>query len=75
MKQYTKDYSLLSKIVLEMSEDQQTALLEVAQKIISGKVNRYVYFQKFNRYWLVSLSVLAGWILAASVIITFYKII
>ncbi len=75
MKKYTKNYSQLSKIILEMSEDQQTAVLKIAKKILSGKGDTGPNFQKFNRYWLVSLGVLSGWILSAAVMITFSKII
>jgi len=75
MKKYTKNYSQLSKSILEMSEDQQTALLKMAKTILNGKGDTSPYFQKFNRCWLVSLGVLSGWILSAAVIITFSKII
>jgi len=75
MKKYTKDYSQLSKTILEMSEDQQRVLLKMAQSILSDKTDTGFFFQKHNGYWLVSLGVLSGWILAVGVIITFSKII
>jgi hypothetical protein len=75
MKKYNKDYSQLSKIILVMSENQQRVLLKMAHKIISDKGDNVFPFQKHNGYWLISLGVLSGWILAATVMITFLKII
>jgi len=73
MKKYTQSYSQLSKIILKMSEDQQTVLLKIAQKILSGKKDNDPNFQKLNSYWLISIGVFSGWVFAATVLITFFK--
>ena len=71
MKKYTANYSQLSKIILEMSEDQQAAMLKIAKKILSGKRDGNYHLKKINMYWLVSLSVLSGWILSTAVVVIF----
>ena len=71
MKKYTANYSQLSKIILEMSEDQQAAMLKMAKKILSGKGDFDYHLKKINMYWLVSLSVLSGWILSTAVVVIF----
>jgi hypothetical protein len=71
MKKYTANYSQLSKIILEMSEGQQAAMLKMAKKILSGKMDGDYHLKKINMYWLVSLSVLSGWILSTAVVVIF----
>lgn len=71
MKKYTANYSQLSKIILEMSEDQQAAMLKIAKKILNGKRDGNYHLKKINMYWLVSLSVLSGWILSTAVVVIF----
>jgi hypothetical protein len=71
MKKYTANYSQLSKIILEMSEDQQAAMLKMAKKILSGRRNGEYHLKKDNIYWLVSLSILSGWILSTAVVVIF----
>jgi hypothetical protein len=71
MKKYTANYSQLSKIILEMSEGQQAAMLKMAKKILSGKRDGDYHLKKINMYWLVSLSVLSGWILSTAVVVIF----
>lgn len=75
MKKYSTNYSHLSKIILEMSDEQQSALLNLAQKILDGKENTDSHFQKLNKYWFVAIGILSGWILATSMVITFSKIL
>ena len=75
MKKYSTNYSHLSKIILEMSGEQQTALLNLAQKILDGKENTGSYFQKLNKYWFVAIGILSGWILATTMVVTFSKIL
>lgn len=71
MKKYTANYSQLSKIILEMSEDQQAAMLKMAKKILCGKGDGDYHLKKINMYWLVSLSILSGWILSTAVMVIF----
>ncbi len=75
MKKYSTNYSHLSKIILEMSDEQQSALLNLAQKILDGKESTDSHFQKLNKYWFVAIGILSGWILATSMVITFSKIL
>ncbi|MGD8766110.1 MAG: hypothetical protein PVG87_27640 [Desulfobacteraceae bacterium] len=75
MKKYSTNYSHLSKIILEMSDEQQSALLNLAQKILDGKESTDSHFQKLNKYWFVAIGILSGWILATSMLITFSKIL
>ena len=75
MKKYSTNYSHLSKIILQMSDEQQSALLNLAQKILDGKESTDSRFQKLNKYWLVAIGILSGWILATSMVIAFTKIL
>ena len=75
MKKYSTSYSHLSKIILEMSEKQQTALLNLAQNILDSKKSTDFYFQKLNKYWFVAIGILSGWILATFMVVTFSKIL
>lgn len=58
-----------------MSDEQQSALLNLAQKILDGKESTDSHFQKLNKYWFVAIGILSGWILATSMVITFSKIL
>ena len=75
MKKYSTNYSHLSKIILEMSNEQQGALLNLAQQILDGRESSDSHFQKLNKYWFVAIGILSGWILATSMVITFSKIL
>lgn len=75
MKKYSTNYSHLSKIILDMSDEQRAAMLNLAQKILDGKKSTESTFKNINKYWFVAIGILFGWIIAISIMITSSKII
>ena len=75
MKKYSTDYSRLSKIILDMSDEQRAAMLILAEKILVGKKSTESPFKNINKYWFVAIGILFGWIIAISIMITSSKII
>jgi hypothetical protein len=75
MKKYSTNYSRLSKIILDMSDEQRAAMLNSAQKILDGKKSAESPFKNINKYWFVAIGILSGWIIAISIMITNSKII
>ena len=72
MNKYNTNYSHLSKTILDMSDEQRTAMLNVAQNILDGKDSTDSPVQKLNKYWFVAVGFLFGWILSISIIFTLY---
>ena len=75
MKKYSTNYSRLSKIILDMSDEQRAAMLILAEKILVGKKSTESPLKNINKYWFVAIGILFGWIIAISIMITSSKII
>jgi hypothetical protein len=65
IKKYNINFSSLSKLILDMSEQQQSLLLKQAKQIFDNEKKIESKILNLNKNWILAIGFFMGWALAS----------
>ena len=65
IEKYNINFSSLSKLILEMSEQQQSLLLKQAKQIFDNEKKNEAKILNLNKNWMLVIGFFMGWALAS----------
>jgi len=65
IKKYNINFSSLSKLILDMSEQQQLLLLKQAKQIFDNEKKNEAKILNLNKNWMLVIGFFMGWALAS----------